>query len=485
VHQHSVKDTGGDGEESGKRRPRKLLWTVLAVAAILIGAGTWVAVDRITTPLAKPVTQPADVASAVVPGAAPMLPWPAKGQGAVAVPSIGYTSQSGPESSVPIASLTKMTTAVVTLRDHPLPAGSDGPAITVTPADAAEYQTELHSDESSVDIQVGETLTERQMLEALLTQSANDMAFSLAEWDAGSVEAFVDKMNALATLLGTTDTHYVDASGYDPQSVSSASDVLRIATAGMAIPAFAQTVDLTSVTLPLVGTLHNIVSEIGVNGVVGIKSGYTSSADACMVLAANRTVQHRQVLVLVAVLGQPTPSPTLPKSTTTTTRAPANSIPVSTTTSAPPNPTTTTAPPHSPTPVPTTTTTTIPLNDLPIADPFKYAGPTTDALLAATEAAVIPVSVATSGEVAGTVTSTWGGVPHAATVVTGTSAWLPGWPGQTVDAMTRFTSVAPGSPRGTRVGVRLFAIGAQSQAVTLRLAGIVPEPSTWWRLVHA
>jgi len=469
VHEHSVKTVGGEGSDRGGRRHGKLLWTLLAVLVILVGAGIWVAVDRISTPLAKPVPHPASLASALVPGSAPMLPWPAKGQGAVEVPSIGYSAQSGPESSVPIASLTKLTTAVVILRDHPLPDGSNGPVITVTPADAAEYQTELHSDESSIEIQAGETLTERQMLEGMLTQSANDLAFSLAMWDAGSVPAFVDKMNALATSLGTTGTHYVDASGYDPQSVSTASDVLRIATAGMAIPAFAETVALTSVDLPLVGTLHNIVSEIGVNGVVGIKSGYTSNAGACMVLAANRTVQHREVLVLVAVLGQPTPPPTEPKSTTTTT----------TTTRGPATPA------KKATPATTTTTTTIPLNDLPIADPFKYAGPTTVALLAATKAAVIPVAVATIGEVAGTVTATWGGVPHAASVVMGASAWLPGWPGQKVEAMTRFTPIAAGSPPGTKVGVRLFAIGAQFEAVTLRLAGTVPEPSTWWRLVHA
>jgi serine-type D-Ala-D-Ala carboxypeptidase (penicillin-binding protein 5/6) len=454
------------------------MWSTLAVVLILLGAGTWVAVDRITTPLAKPVPHPANLASVVVTGASPMLPWPVKGQGAIAVPSIGYTAQSGPESSVPIASLTKLTTAVVILRDHPLAIGADGPVITVTAADAAEYQTELHSDESSVDIEAGETLTERQLLEGLLTQSANDMAFTLAMWDAGSIQAFVVKMNALATSLGTTNSHYVDASGYDPQSVSSASDVLRIATAAMAIPTFAQIVNLTSVSLPLVGTLHNIVSEIGVNGVVGIKSGYTSSAGACMVLASYRTVEHRQVLVLVAVLGQPTPPPTMPTASTTTTTG--------TTTSPTKVPLTPGSKPGSAqSNQSTTTTTSTPLNDLPIADPFKYAGPTTVALLAATEAAVAPVEVATAGEAAGTVTVTWGGVPHVATVVIGSSAWLPGWPGQTVDTTTRFTSIAPGSPSGTKVGVRLFAIGSQFEAVALRLDEVVPEPSTWWRLVHA
>ena len=65
--------------------------------------------------------------------------------------------------------------------------------------------------------------------------------------------AFVAKMNALAVSLGATHTHYVDASGYDPQSVSTASDVLRMAAAGMAIPTFAEVVDMPTVTLPLVG----------------------------------------------------------------------------------------------------------------------------------------------------------------------------------------------------------------------------------------
>src|SRR5664280_334558 len=258
--------------DTGRRRHRVLPWVLLAVVLLLVGAGTIVAVSRVDTPLARPVTHPAATSAIVVPGAAPSLPWPAKGQGAVAVPSIQFAAQSGAETPVPIASLTKITTAVVILRDHPLPTGSDGPVITVTTADVAEYESELKSDESSITIQVGETLTERQMLEALLTQSANDIAFSLAVWDAGSVPAFVAKMNALATSLGTTNTHYVDASGYDPATVSSASDILRLATVGMAIPAFAQTVALTTVTLPLVGTLHNIVAEVGANGVIGITS---------------------------------------------------------------------------------------------------------------------------------------------------------------------------------------------------------------------
>jgi D-alanyl-D-alanine carboxypeptidase (penicillin-binding protein 5/6) len=427
-----------------------------AVALLFVGAGAWAAAARINAPLARPFLRSADAVRSVVPGGPPELPWPSKGQGAIAVPSIGLTAQSGPEAPVPIASLTKMTTAVVILEDHPLPPGAQGPSITVTSGDMAEYDAELHLDESTVAIQPGETLTERQMLEALLLQSANDIAFCLATWDAGTVAAFTTKMNALAASLEATDTHYVDASGYEPQTVSSASDVLRVAAAGVELPA---------VTLPLVGTVRNIVTEVGTDGIVGIKSGYTSQAGACLVLAADRTIRDRQVMVLVAVLGQPTPPPSPPPSTSSTTTSTTHAG-----TSGPPTT--------------TTTTTTTPPNDLPIADPFRYAAPTTLSLLAAARASITPVLVASPGQVVGTVSTTWGGTVHLAPYVTATGAWLPGWPGQRVASVSRFASVAPGSRAGTRVGTTLFGIGSQFEAVALKLAGTVPEPSVWWRLVH-
>jgi len=474
---HRHRRGAGGGSHSKGRRHRRWPWVVAGIATLVIGGSTWVGVQRINAPLAAAVPHATTTAATVVPGGPPALPWPVKGQGAVIVPSLGFRAQSGPEYPASIASLTKITTAVVVLQDHPIPPGAQGPVITVTADDMAEYDAELHLDESSIAIQQGETLTERQMLEAMLTRSANDIAYSLAVWDAGSIGAFVAKMNALAASLGATDTHYVDASGFDSASVSSAADVLKVATVGMAIPTFAEVVALPQVTLPLVGTLPNIVPEIGTGGVIGIKSGYTSDAGGCMVLAANRVIEGRSVLVIVAVLGQPTPPPTLPKptptttTTTTTTAPPAPGAP-------PPPPTTTTQPP------PTTTTTSIPLKDLPIADPFKYTRPVVEPLLAATRGAIVPVTLATKGAPAGTVTATWGGQVHTATYVHAAEAWLPGWPGQAIRSLTHFTKVPPGATAGTSVGSTVFAIGSQFEVVPLRLVQTVPEPSVWWRLQH-
>ncbi len=456
---------------------------------VLAGTAGWAASQRITRPLARPAVLVSHPAAPVVPGAAPALPWPAVGQGAVSVPALGFTAQSGPEAPVPIASLTKMTNALVVLHDHPLPAGASGPSVTIGAADVAEYDDELHNDQSTVPIAIGEQLTERQMLEGMLTQSANDMAYVLALWDAGSIPVFVAKMNALASSLGAVSTHYVDASGYDPASVSTAADCLRIAAAGMRDPTFSQVVGMSSVTLPLLGTRPNIVPEIGSDNVVGVKSGYTSKAKGCMVLAANRVVDGRPVLVLAAVLGQPVPPPVVPPTTTTT------SPPTTTTTTAPPPPaagaagpptTPPTAPPTTtpPTTTPPTTTTTVPVDDLQVPDPFRYTRPVIGGLLHAAEAAIVPVTVAAAGQSVGSVTAHWGGAPHQVAVVTSVGAWLLGWPGQTVSSATRLQPVPPGGSAGTRAGFRTFALGTQIEVVPLRVAMTVPEPSWWWRLVH-
>ncbi len=451
------------------------------VVVVLLGTGGVVAAHRIDRPLERPSIHPDAAVALTATGAVPSLPWPAVGQAAVAVPSLGYATRSRPEPPVPVASLTKITTALVVLRDHPLPAGTAGPSMTVTSADVAEYDNELHNDESSVPIVVGEVLTEQEMLEALLTQSANDVAYTLAVWDAGTLPAFVDRMNALAASIGASGTHYVDASGYDPHTVSTASDVLLFAAAGMAIPAFAAVVGMATVTLPLVGTVPNIVTEVGQHQALGIKSGYTSQAGACMVLAGQRSIGGRQVLVLAAVLGQPTPPPVRPPTTTTTTtpRPPA-------TPPAPATGSSTTQPPPPVRPPPTTTTsTTTPESDLTIPDPFKFTRPVVERLLSAAEAAVVEVTVATAGQLEGSVTSTWGGVAHPAPVVAANGASLAAWPGQQVRSLLRFVGVPPGSRQGTRVGTALYAIGTEFTAVPLRLSASVPEPSWMWRLLHS
>lgn len=246
-----------------------------------------------------------DLASAVrLPGGSPKLAWPASG-GAGLLTSEGSTLTSPAASqAVPIASITKVMTAYVVLRDHPLPAGSDGFQLTVTPAEAAELPARLAQNESVVYLKAGQVLTERAALEALLLPSADNVADDLAAFDAGSLGAFVARMNRQAAELGMKHTHFADASGVDPATVSTAGDLLILGRAAMAVPAFASIVGQPSMTVPGLGTLKNYNTLVGTDGFNGIKTGSTLAAGQALLFSVSREVAGRPVGLLGVVLEQ-------------------------------------------------------------------------------------------------------------------------------------------------------------------------------------
>jgi len=102
-------------------------------------------------------------------------------------------------------------------------------------------------------------------------------------------------------------SHFVDPSGVNPGSESTASDLLRVAALDMADPTFASMVSMSSITLPVAGTISTYTPMLGLQGVIGVKSGYTSQAGGGDVLAVDRTVHGKSVLLLAAVTGQTGP----------------------------------------------------------------------------------------------------------------------------------------------------------------------------------
>jgi serine-type D-Ala-D-Ala carboxypeptidase (penicillin-binding protein 5/6) len=275
---------------------------LIAGAVILVAAVVWAGVQ-----LLRPVPPMALSASVTtvrtLPGAAPRPDWPAGAEAVIGLPVIGPLGTHGGSRPVPIASLAKIMTAYVVLRDHPLPGGAPGPAITVTAADAATYARDEQQGQSVVRVVPGESLTERQALEATLVPSGNNIAALLAGWDAGSEAAFVAKMNAQARQLGLHSTRYADASGVDPATVSTASDQFRLTVAALQIPAFRQIVAMPQVTLPVAGVAYNVNAALGHEGITGVKTGSTSQAGGCLAFAAIRTVAGSPITIAGVVLG--------------------------------------------------------------------------------------------------------------------------------------------------------------------------------------
>jgi D-alanyl-D-alanine carboxypeptidase (penicillin-binding protein 5/6) len=233
-----------------------------------------------------------------------VLLWPAHGQAAV---QVGRSHvRAGPnQQAAPIASVAKVMTAYVVLRDHPLRPGEDGSTITLTDADVADTDRRRGQRESVVPISAGEQLTERQALQALLLPSANNIAVVLARWDAGSAGRFVARMNAAARSLGMIHTRYTDPSGYDDATVSTAADQVRVVDRAMRLPVFASIVATQSAALPVAGIVHNTDTLLGRDGFVGVKTGSDDAAGGCFAFRAIRWIDGKRTTITGVVLGQP------------------------------------------------------------------------------------------------------------------------------------------------------------------------------------
>lgn len=268
----------------------------------MIGAA--IAVRAATETIPAPTLRVLVAATARLPGPPPSLAWPAGGEAALAWGDGVGIGSSGPDTPVPIASIAKVMTAYLVLRDHPLRVGAQGPVLTITAAEATNLAVRRAEHQSILAVRAGESFTEFQALQALLLPSADNMAAALARLDAGTRSAFVAKMNAEAAILGMSHTHFADPSGFDPASVSDASDLLVLARAAMAVPAFAALVGERSATIPGVASFANYNSLVGTLGFTGIKTGSTGAAGQALLFSVQRTVDGRAVTVLGDVLEQ-------------------------------------------------------------------------------------------------------------------------------------------------------------------------------------
>ena len=268
----------------------------------LVGVGAWNYLQPVPA-VAASSYRPAQVAIA---GAPPNLPWPAVGSAAVGVSGLGLIGTSGAAQPAPMASVAKVMTAMVVLADKPLAKGDTGPILIMSDQDVATYTADALQGQSVVPVVLGEKLTEFEALQALLIPSGNNIAETLARWDAGSVPAFVSKMNQRATSLHLTQTTFVDPAGLSTQTVSTPADLLAMGMAAMQQEVLAQVVGLAEATLPVAGTVYNVNASIGQSGIIGIKTGSGLNSGATFLFAATATIDGQQLTLYGCVMGQPT-----------------------------------------------------------------------------------------------------------------------------------------------------------------------------------
>lgn len=219
-------------------------------------------------------------------------------------------SKNGEERNYP-ASTTKILAAIIAIENCSLD----------EMATVSEYAvTSIPSGYTNANIQVGESLSIRDLLYALMLASANEAAVIIGEHISGSYEEFVNLMNEKAIEIGCTNSHFMNGNGiHDDNHYTTAHDLAKIAQYCMKNETFRQIVATTSYTLPATKlypyndrTFKNTNSLIIVNNndvennyyypyAIGIKTGFTTPAGNCLVAAAN----NNGLEFISVVLGSP------------------------------------------------------------------------------------------------------------------------------------------------------------------------------------
>lgn len=196
-----------------------------------------------------------------------------------------------------IASATKLMTALISLEKLQL--------------DRELVAPPYHPDaaESVINLRAGERMKVADLLRALLLESANDAAVTLARGAGGSQNGFARMMNRQARRLGLRDTHYENPIGLDdPANYSSARDLAKLTRRLMRNSFFALTVDMPSARL-LSGayprTIENRNDLVGeYPWITGVKTGHTEEAGYVLVGSATR----KGAKLISVVLGAPSQS---------------------------------------------------------------------------------------------------------------------------------------------------------------------------------
>ncbi len=190
------------------------------------------------------------------------------------------------------ASLTKLLTALVLLDG-----GWDPQAVVTVSTRAAAARG------TRIALRAGEQLAAGELLTAMLVRSGNDACIALVEHYSANQTEFAAKLNERARALGMQASHFVDPCGFDAAGQrTTVRDLLRLGAAAISQPEIAARVRLPEATLrTLAGrSIHvtNTNALIGrEDGVVGMKSGFTSAAGKCVLVYAQR--QERRIWLVL------------------------------------------------------------------------------------------------------------------------------------------------------------------------------------------
>lgn len=213
------------------------------------------------------------------------------------------------DEAFPIASISKIVTALVCLEASPLEAEDQGETHVWSQEDKRRQDAYIAQNGVAYPIPVGTEVTERQMLTLALLPSANDFAAAYAYSVFGDNDAFISAVDAWKARHGLQSLALFEPTGMDERNAASPADVVRIGRLALDDPTVADLVSTRSAELPWgigeVRSTNPLFSRLP--GMLGIKTGASTSAGYNLLAAQQANASERDLVKIVATLGRPNP----------------------------------------------------------------------------------------------------------------------------------------------------------------------------------
>jgi D-alanyl-D-alanine carboxypeptidase (penicillin-binding protein 5/6) len=292
----------------GRRRRRKIVALVVTLTLALLSGGY--AAYALTAPIGA-ATLDATAPDVDIPAAAEIA-LPVDGAYAVSIAGAdeylgeeasGIWASGGGDGPKPIASISKLITALVVLDKKPLADVTDhGPTITFSRADHALYDKYYVLDATIAEMPIGSSMSQRQALEAMLIVSACNYAEAVSTWAFGSQGAFLQATRTWLAENGLTSTTIVEPTGIDSRNVSTTADLIKLARIAMKNPVISQIAGMTTLKVPNIPAALNTNTLLGVDGITGLKTGTLKGSGSNLLFTSTMDVGTGEPLSIIGVI---------------------------------------------------------------------------------------------------------------------------------------------------------------------------------------
>ncbi len=303
---------GGDAIDPAVRRRRRrrgLVVSAVCVLLLLVVTGGYIG-WALTAPVDPPAV--ATRAPQAPVGAAVSLATPPVAASAISIAGAdaylgeaasGTWSATGTGEPLPMASITKLITALVILDAAPLASADDpGPTITFGKADHDLYDEYYVRGATIAPMPTGTSMSLHDALAAMLIPSASNYADALSTRIFGSQSAFLGATRDWLAAHGLSGTTVTEPTGISPRNTSTPADLLAIAKLAAAHPAIARIVATPSVSIPGAGALHTTNGLLGTAGITGLKTGNLGEGTHNLLYTATLDVGATDRLAITGVV---------------------------------------------------------------------------------------------------------------------------------------------------------------------------------------